>query len=348
MKNYKFKNGMEMGFDKPTFIVAEVGQNHNGDINIAKRLIDICAVAKVNAVKFTKRDLGWELTKEMYNMPYINENSFGETYGEHREFLELSKEEYIELYKYTYDKGLLPFVTACDPPSVDIFEEIGNEVYKIASRDLTNLPLIEYIAKLNKPMILSTGMATYEDIDEAVNIISKYHDKYAILHCTSEYPTKVEDVNLRVIPTLIKKYNTLIGLSDHTPGILTAALSIPLGAKIIEKHITLSRAMKGTDQAASLEPEGVMKLVKYIRDAEKALGRSEKVFIEGAKYARQKLERSLVSKRVIKKGDILREEDLILKSPGTGLRWRERNKLIGKKAKIDINEDVILKLEWFE
>jgi len=329
------------------FVIAEIGQNHNGDMNIAKRLIKEAASAGFDAIKSVKRDINSELTTEAYNKPYDNPNSFGKTYGEHREYLELTVEKHKELKKYSNKLGLMYFCSACDTKSVDDMEKIDVDIYKIASRDLTNIPLIEYIAKLNKTIILSTGMASYKEIDEAVDMIRKFHNKIIILQCTSQYPTPIENINLRVIPNLMDRYNVPVGLSDHNSGILPATLAVVLGASVIEKHVTLSRAMKGTDQAGSLEIPGMRKLISYIRNAQLALGNEEKIILEETVYARRKLERSIVSNKFINKGEILYENMIVLKSPGTGLRWNEKHRIIGKKAKRNIKKDCLLTVDDF-
>lgn len=334
--------------DSPAFIIAEIGQNHNGDISIAKQLIAMAKEAGVDAVKFVKRDIKSELTREQYNKSYDNPNSFGKTYGEHREFLELSIKQHKELKEYANFKGLIYFSSACDIKSVNDMKSINVPVYKIASRDMTNIPLIEYISKTGKPMILSTGMAILKDIDDAVRTIKKYHDNFALLHCTSEYPTSYEHVNLKRIFTLKERYKCIVGSSDHTIGIMIPVVAVALGSKIIEKHITLHRYMKGTDHAGSLESDGIKRVVRDIKNLEKAMGDGRFVFKDYLVYSRNKLARSLISKITIKKGTILTEEMLTLKSPGTGLLWRERNEIIGKTTKIDIDNDVILKKEYFE
>ncbi len=347
MKVIRIEN-IQISQESPAFIVAEIGQNHNGDINIAKQLIDVAYEAKVNAVKFVKRDIKSELTIEQYNKPYDNPHSFGKTYGEHREFLELDREQHKELKKYANSKGLIYFSSACDFKSVDDMEDIGVPLYKIASRDLTNIPLIDYIARLKKPIIMSTGMATLEDIDDAFNTVKKYHDNIILMHCTSEYPTAYEHVNLKRIETLKERYKCIVGSSDHTVGIMIPVVAVALGARVVEKHITLHRYMKGTDHAGSLEPDGIKRVVRDIRNLEKAMGDGLFEYKEYLNIAKNKLARSLVSKIKIKKGEVLTEEMLTLKSPGTGLLWRERNKIIGKKAKINIDKDITLKEEYFE
>jgi len=262
--------------------------------------------------------------------------------------LELSIEQHGELKNYANSKGLIYFSSACDKKSVDEMVSINAPCYKIASRDLTNIPLIEYIAKLNKPIILSTGMATVEDIDDAVKIIEKYHNDYIILHCTSEYPTEYEHVNLKKIKYLKERYKCIVGSSDHTIGIMIPTAAVAIGAKVIEKHITLHRYMKGTDHAGSLEADGIKRVVRDIRNLEKALGIGVFEQNDYIMTAKNKLARSLVSKVKIEKGTVLEESMLILKSPGTGIIWRDRNKVLEKRAKKEINEDMMIKEEYFE
>lgn len=330
------------------FTVAEIGQNHNGDMNIAKELINRASDSGFDAVKFVKRDIKSELTEEAYNRVYDNPNSFGKTYGEHREYLEFDVRQHKELKRYSEKRNLVYFCSVCDIQSMNDMKTVGIQIYKIASRDLTNLPLLEEIAKLNKIMIISTGMASYQEIDEAIELIRKYHNKIILLQCTSQYPTPMENINLRVIPKLREKYGVPVGLSDHNPGILPATLSVVFQAAVIEKHITLSRAMKGTDHSGSLEFLGMRKLITYIENAQKALGTDEKYYLEDVEEARKKLERSIVSKIHITKGTKIRETMLILKSPGVGLKWRERSKIVGKKAKVDIKPNTIISIDDVE
>lgn len=334
--------GHEVGDGCPTFVIAEIGQNHNGDMKIARQLIEMAARCGADAVKFQKRDVRYDLSEEAYNRPYENPNSFGQSYGEHREFLELDKEQHRDLREYALALNLLYFCTACDPPSVDVMEEIGNPVYKIASRDLTNIPLLRHIAQTGKPVILSTGMAGVTEIREAIEALGDGPESVSLMQCVSQYPAELERVNLRAMKTLRDEFNLLVGLSDHTPGIIAAVAASVLGACMIEKHITLARAMKGSDHAASLEENGLRTLVKYIREAAIAMGDGRKEFDPVAESAREKLERSLTSKNEIPAGTIIREEMLVLKSPGTGLRWRDRRNVVGKRAVRDIKANMIL------
>lgn len=332
----------------PTYIIAEIGQNHNGSIDLAKRLIDMSKRCGADAVKFQKRDIPSELTKEAFNRPYDNKNSFGATYGEHRMFLELSEEEHKELKEYADNIGITYFCTPCDVPSVELLERIDCPFYKVASRDLTNIPLLEKLGTLGKTVIISTGMASIEDIDNALKALQLPKDKLIIMQCTSEYPCALENVNLKVMDTLKEKYKINVGLSDHTSGVIVSAAASAIGATVIEKHVTLDRTMKGTDQPGSLEEAGLKKLVEYIRAIELAMGSAEKVVNPATETAKIKLARSLTSYVDIKAGTVLEDKHLCLKSPGDGIKWMERESVLGKKAKVNIEADTTLRLEDFD
>jgi sialic acid synthase len=346
---------------KRTYIIAEIGQNHNGDMELAKKLIDMiampiydgfsgCMLPPVDAVKFTKRDLSEELTTEEYNRPYDSPNSFGTTYGEHREKLEFSYDQYIELEKYARSKKLDFIVTLCSPKTLKLLDHIKIDRIKVASRDLTNIPLLEKIAETGLPVIFSTGMSDRREIEEALKLFSQYHDRITILHCLSQYPAEYKNINLRTIQTLIELYGDKyeIGYSDHSIGITVPALAVALGAKVIEKHVTLGRTMKGADHAGSLEADGLWRMTRDIRNTELALGDCQIEINEVVKESMKKLRRSLAIKQELKKGKVLTEDLLIMLSPGTGLRWQQRTKLISKKAKQVISENSLLSEDMFE
>jgi sialic acid synthase SpsE/spore coat polysaccharide biosynthesis protein SpsF (cytidylyltransferase family) len=339
--------GHEVGDGCMCFVIAEIGQNHNGQVNLAKRLIDMAVQDGCQAVKFQKRDIGWELTKEAYDRAYDNPNSFGETYGKHREFLELDEKQHLELRDYASSQGIVYMCTPCDPPSVEIMERIGNPVYKIASRDITNIPLLECVGRTGKPVILSTGMAGLDETREAIEALGDGPSDIVLLQCVSQYPAEVEHVNLRAMQTLREEFGLLVGLSDHTSGIITSVAASVLGACLIEKHVTLARAMPGTDHAGALEEEGLRRLVQYVRLCARAMGDGTKEIDPVVEQAKAKLSRSLTSSCEIAAGTVLSEEMLTLKSPGTGLLWRERGRIIGKKATRDIPADVTLSEEDF-
>jgi len=295
---------------KDTYIIGEIGQNHNGSVDIAKLIVELIArpvreddfnieLKPMNAVKLTKRDLNEELTTSQMNRIYDTPNSFGRTYGEHRAFLELSDEEHYEVYKYAKEKGLDFVETLCAKGCMSLLKLFTPDYLKVASRDLTNLPLLEVMAETEIPIILSTGMAGKKELDDALEVITKYHSQISILHCVSQYPTHPDNLNLRTIEYLKKHYGQYrIGFSDHTVGISAPIVAVGMGAEIIEKHITIDRHMKGTDQAGSLGPDGVNRMVRDIRIAERWLG-EEKLYIDKSVInSKIKLERSIVENPV--------------------------------------------------
>ncbi|MBC91774.1 MAG: shikimate dehydrogenase [Flavobacteriaceae bacterium] len=343
-----------------TYLIAEIGQNHNGSIDLAKLLIDIVArpitdkfnnkqFKGMDAVKFTKRDLKQELSKSQMDRIYNSPNSFGKTYGEHREYLELSDIEHFELFNYAKSKNLDFIETICGIGGLSLLKLFKPDKLKVASRDLTNLPLIKALAENKIPMILSTGMSGIKEIDNAINIISNYHEKISILHCLSEYPASYKNINLKSIVFLKKKYpRYTIGYSDHSIGISIPNAAVAIGAEIIEKHVTLDRNMKGTDQIGSLSIPGIEKMVRDIRNLEDALGEEKVIISDSVKENKLKLERSIASKVKILKGQVLKESDLQLLSPGDGFKWSDLKKIIGKKVKIDIDKDEIIYRKFLE
>jgi sialic acid synthase len=343
-----------------TYIIGEIGQNHNGSVDIAKLLVDLVLqpveedlfdlkLKPMNAIKLTKRDLNEELSTSQMSRIYDNPNSFGRTYGEHREFLELSDEEHFEVYKHAKSNGLDFVETLCAPGNLSILEFFTPDKLKVASRDLTNLPLLEALAETKIPIILSTGMGGKKELDNALDIISKQHSDISILHCVSQYPTHPKNANLNTIKYLKENYpEYTIGYSDHTYGITAPVMAVSMGAEIIEKHITIDHRMKGTDQLNSLGPDGVRRMVRDIRLTEMSMGRNEIFIDDCVTEARVKLERSIASSRSLVKGHIISEQDLHMLSPGDGLKWEERNTLIGRKVKNEISNNEIIYLENVE
>jgi sialic acid synthase len=274
-----------------------------------------------------------------YNSPH----SFGKTYGEHREFLELSNEEHFELYQYAKSYGLDFVETLCAVNCLSLLKLFSPDRLKVASRDLTNPPLLEAMAETEIPMILSTGMAGKQELDEALEIIGKKHQNISILHCVSEYPTHPDHVNLLSIRYLKKHYPEFkIGFSDHTIGISAPIAAVALGAELVEKHITLDREMKGTDQASSLGPDGIRRMVRDIRLLDRALGVEDIFISEGVRESRLKLERSIATNKDLPAGHIIQECDLHLLSPGDGFKWRDRYMIIGKELKTKVSKDEII------
>lgn len=337
-----------------TYIIGEIGQNHNGSVDIAKLIVELVSrpvfeadfgldLKPMNAVKLTKRDLKEELTDTQMSRPYDSPHSFGKTYGEHREFLELNDEEHFEVYKYAKSRNLDFVETLCSVGCLSLLKLFTPDCLKVASRDLTNLPLLAAMAETKIPIILSTGMAGKKELDDALNTISKYHNNISILHCVSQYPTHPDNLNLKTITYLQKNYGQyVIGFSDHTIGISAPVVAVGMGAKIIEKHITIDRNMKGTDQAGSLGPDGVFRMVRDIRVAEKWAG-VEDIYIEkDVLSAKVKLERSIATKRQLNAGDVIQEEDLQLLSPGDGYKWSQKEEIIGKKVQVTVPKNELI------
>lgn len=325
-----------------TYIIGEIGQNHNGSVDIAKLIIDLASrtpqdelfgtpLKRMDAIKLTKRDLDYELSDSQMSRPYDSPHSFGKTYGEHRACLELSFQEHLEIFNYAKSKGLDVVETLCAPSCLDILNFFQPDYLKVASRDLTNLPLLKNMAESKLPIILSTGMGGEAEIDDALNVITKYHQQVTILHCLSQYPAEHKNINLLSMKHMMKKYpDFVIGYSDHSIGIMVPVAAVAMGAKIIEKHITIDRDMKGTDQRGSLGPDGVIRMVRDIRILEQALGTGEIEINKSVQLAKVKLERSIATNKVIEKGQVITEDDIILLSPGDGYKWSERSKVIGK------------------
>ena len=338
----KFSATRMVGSGHPALVVAEIGQNHNGQPELAEQLIDAAAWAGADAVKFTKRDLVCELSTQARLQPYLAPQSFGATYGEHRQRLELSAEVYAELVARARRWGLLVFGTGCDIPSANLLHQLGADALKIASRDLDNLPLISHVSRLNRPVIASTGMSSLEQIDRAVQILQREQSPFLLLQCTSLYPTPWENVHLRSLATLQSRYQCLVGFSDHTPGILIPPVAVALGAVLIEKHLTLSRRLKGSDHASSLEPEEMRLMIENIRQVELALGQADKPLPPAVAGMRAKLGRSLVVRVPVAEGDVFQADMLTLKCPGNGLSWLELDQVVGRRARRPLPADSVL------
>jgi len=254
------------------FIIAEIGSNHNGSIEIAKLLIDQAVDAGVSAVKFQVKEIELAFTKEQLDKPYNGKNSFGNTYREHKQALEFSSDDLKTVFEYCKSKEIICFATPFDTISLEKLELLDNPIYKISSFHVTDLDLIKAICKTGKPIIMSTGMSTVEEIDKAFELITSYEIPLVVLHCVSSYPTEISDINLSVISSLKERYNCLVGYSGHEKGIVICTQSIAYGASVIERHFTLDRTMKGTDHVMSVEPSGMSLIVKRSKYLKKAHG----------------------------------------------------------------------------
>ena len=261
-----------VGDGHPCFLVAEIGINHNGNVEIAKKLIDAAALCGCDAVKFQKRTVEVVYTSEELAKP--RENPFGPTNGDLKRGLEFGQQQYEEIDRYCRRKGILWYASCWDEASVEFLEQFDPPCYKIASASLTDDNLLRHHRRYGRPIILSTGMSTLEQIDHAVEVLGT--KDLIILHCTSTYPSAVEELSLRTIKSLRERYDVPVGYSGHEVGLATSVAAAALGACMIERHITLDRAMWGSDQAASIEPQGVWRLVKDLRAIDKAMGSGEK------------------------------------------------------------------------
>src|SRR5262245_8899573 len=297
----------EIGDATQCYVIAEIGHNHQGNLERAKELFKEAKLAGAHAVKLQKRHNRGLYTRAAYNKPYDNENSFGATYGEHREFLEFEREQYTALQAYAQELGVDFFSTAFDIHSADFLETLDVPAYKIASGDLKSTPLLQHVARMGKPMIVSTGGALLEDVKRAYDAIMPINPNLAILQCTAGYPAAFEELDLRVISTYRDHFaEAVVGFSSHDNGIAMPVAAYMLGARIVEKHFTLNRAMKGTDHAFSLEPVGLRKMVRDLERTHKALGNGVKKIYDSEKAPITKMGKSLVVARNLPSGHVIR------------------------------------------
>jgi len=338
-----------IGDNHPCFIVAEAGVNHNGDIEKAKRLIDIAKDAAVDSVKFQTWITEKILTKSVAQAEYQTKNTRKkESQFDMIKRLELSFDEFRELKKYANKKKIMFLSTPDDLNSVDFLNELRVPAFKIGSGELTNIYMLKKIALKDKPIILSTGMANLDEIEEAVNVIYKTGNKKLILlHCTSQYPTKFKDVNLRAMSTLKRYFNINVGYSDHTMGILIPQLAVALGANVIEKHFTYDKNALGPDHKCSLDPNELKEMVYQIRLVEKILGNKEKIPIKEELKIRKLVRKTVVANKDIPKGTKITENMLTVKRSNGSMEPKEIYKVINKISQINIKKDQEIKLDFF-
>jgi len=326
--------------DTDCYVIAEIGHNHQGDIEKAKALFRAAKECGVNAVKLQKRDNRSLFTRALYESVYANENSYGPTYGAHREALELGRDAYKELKQYAREIGITFFATAFDHASADLLAELDMPAFKVASGDLKNTPLLKHIASFGKPMIVSTGGGTLDDVKRVYNAVMPLNRQLCLLQCTAMYPVEPEDMNLRVITTLRETFpDIVIGLSDHQSGIAMAVVGYTLGARVIEKHFTLNRAWRGSDHAFSLEPVGMRKMVRDLKRARVALGDGVKRVLPGEERPLYKMAKKLVAARDLPAGTVLTAQDIAIKSPNDGLPPYEFSNLIGRTLTRNLQAD---------
>lgn len=327
-----------IGEECEPYVIAEIGINHNGSFELCKKMIDAAARSGVDAIKMQKRTIEEMYTKDALDVPYNKPYAFGKTYGEHKHALEFTNEQYLELQKYTHNKGVEFLVSGFDATSFEFIEKVLDcPVHKVASPFITDYPLLKQVAEYGKPIFLSTGMHSMKEIKASVEFIKKINDKIMVFHAVTMYPVPNELVNLNVLTTFKKELGTLVGYSSHDAGVVVPAAAIALGACVIEKHFTLDRTMIGPDHAASVEPRGMELIKKYANTVQQSLGNYERDNNEYEQAARIKYGVSISSKREIKSGSIITEDDITVKCPGGGISPTLFWDMLGKKATKDIS-----------
>jgi N,N'-diacetyllegionaminate synthase len=328
------------------FIIAEAGVNHNGSLDLAKKLVDEAKKAGADCVKFQTFLSKNIVSRTALKADYQNKNTDkNETQLEMLKKLELSYNDFIDLNSYCSKKGIKFLSTAFDFDSIDFLNKLDMIVWKIPSGEITNLPYLIKIAKLKKPVILSTGMSTIQDIRSAIDVLKNNGaGEITVLHCTTEYPTPYEDVNLRAMLTIKNEFNVNIGYSDHTKGIEVPIAAVALGATVIEKHFTLDRNLEGPDHKASLEPQELKNMVDSIRNIEAALGNGIKKPAESEIKNMNIARKSIVALKDIKKGEVFSETNITVKRPGNGISPMKWFDIIGKTAIKDFKEDELIEI----
>lgn len=330
------------------YVIAEAGLNHNGSVEIAKKLIDVAAIAGVDAVKFQKRTISKLAVKSTLDAKDERFPEFGSTYREIREHLEFNFEEYQELKNYTESKGLDFMCTAFDTEAVDFLEKLGTQSYKLASHSLTNIELLEYLARLKRKTILSTGMADIEEIDRAVAIFKKHNAPLSLMHCVSAYPTPLHECNLSMMNTLRERYQLPVGYSGHEIGFLPTVLAVAMGATLIERHYTLDKGMIGFDHKMSLSPDELIAMMRDIRLVPKIQGTGKKEVSETEWITRRKYHVSMASAKDIPANTILTEEMVTWRNPGTGIPTKLAHTVLGKCTKRAISADELISVDMFK
>jgi N-acetylneuraminate synthase/sialic acid synthase len=339
-------DGITIDDDSDCYVIAEIGHNHQGDLEKCKEMFKAAKECGAQAVKLQKRDNRALFTKEMYDSPYNSENAYAPTYGEHREFLEFGRDAYKELQDYAKEIGITFFSTAFDHNSADFLADLDMPAYKIASGDITNIPLIKYVAEIGKPMVISTGGATMLDVERAYEAVMPINSQVCIMQCTSGYPPEWSELNLKVIDTYRHDFpDIVIGFSAHDNGIAMPLVAYTLGARMIEKHFTLNRAWKGTDQAFSLEPVGLRKMVRDLERARISMGDGRKHRYPSEEKPLFKMAKKLVAARDLPAGHKVTREDIAIKVPNDGIPPYEIDKVIGRELKQPLGEDQDFKME---
>lgn len=340
------QQGVFLVVNNKVLIIAEAGVNHNGDIEIAKKLIDLAVDCGVDIVKFQTFKSENLVTRSAIKAEYQSKNTQNnESQLAMLKKLELAESDFIELQEYCMVKNIKFFSTGFDLESLAFLKSLNMGLWKVPSGEITNLPYLEFIGKCNEPVILSTGMCTLKEVEEAIDVIVKAgtdKSKINVLHCNTDYPTCFEDVHLNAMALMRTQLGTNIGYSDHTPGIEVSIAAVALGANIIEKHFTLDKELPGPDHKASLDPEELKKLVVQIRNIEKSLGRIDKLPSDREAKNIAIARKSIVAKKSIKAGEFLSIENLTTKRPGTGISPMKWYEVLGTVALKDYQEDELI------
>jgi sialic acid synthase len=319
------------------FVIAEIGHNHQGDLDLAKVMVKAAKESGASAAKLQKRHLTTLFTEQFAAEPYGGKHSYGRTYMEHRQALELGEDSWRHLVDFAHALELIFFGTAFDPVSADFLAELGVPVIKIASADALNWPLLDHVAMLDMPMIVSTGGLTWAQLDATVQRLRAHSARFALLHCTSAYPCPPEEIELLAIPAMRERYpDVVIGYSGHEEGIVPSLGAIALGAAIVERHFTVDQSLKGSDQRYSLLPSDMSSLVNAGRDLGAARGTGVKRMFESEKPALRKLGKKLVAAKPLAAGHIVSAADVEIRSPGDGLSPHLQEALLGRELAVDI------------
>ncbi len=341
-------DGKTVNDESEAYVIAEIGSNHCGDLELCKEMIRAAKECGCDAVKLQKRTNREPYTDEFYNKPYDNSNSYGKTYGEHREALEFGKDEYWELKHCAQYFGITFFATPFDIPAANFLQMLNVPMFKIASGDLTNIPLIQHVAGFGKPMIISTGGGTWRDVLRAQMKLEILGLEVSFLQCTAAYPAKIEQMGLKAIENMRESFPVnVIGLSDHYGGILSGPIAYMYGARIFEKHFTFGHSKKGTDHAFSLKPDQMKRFVTDLRRTKSAMADVKKEPLPEEAEPIRKMGKAVYFHTDIDQGWEVRREDLVLLSPADGIPPYELESLIGKKTLRDIKRHEPLKKEYF-
>ena len=344
---FKIEN-INIGDDHPTFFIAEAGVNHNGSLQLAKELIDAASKAGADSIKFQTFKAGEISTKHAPKSTYHIETTGKDSNGSWYDLLksqEISEEMHYELIDYCKKKKIIFLSTAYSKSSAEFLNRLGVSAFKVASTDTNNIPFISYLSKIDKPIILSTAMSTFDEVKKSVDNIQKYNNRLVVLQCTGNYPASLEDSNLMVLKTYKKAFNCLVGYSDHTLEYINPIAATALGSCVYEKHFTLDKNLDGPDHRMSLDPKELEKTIKIIRETEKSLGNKDKFVLVKEQENRVKLRKSLVAENDISAGMIITNDMIGIKRPGGGILPAEIDNIVGKKTKVFIPKDSLIKYE---